>query len=118
MILDFCLFRRPCDSVCFVSDVRNALFKLILFANIPVEYISQYENHRNLLVWLLAFAILFTVRHFEFVSRILSIPSPPVIFNQLRKRGCEIFTEWVGMDSQCGYTAKPVSPSSQFVIPL
>lgn len=53
-------FRRPCDSVCFISDVRNSLFKFILHTNIPVEYISQHENHRNLLVWLLAFAVLST----------------------------------------------------------
>lgn len=65
------LFRRPCDSVHFISDVRNSLFKFILYTNIPVEYISQYENHRNLLVWLLAFAMLFTAPHVEFTVSIL-----------------------------------------------
>lgn len=94
------LFRRPRDSVCFVSDVRNLLFKLILHTNIPVEYISQYESHRNLLVWLLAFSILSTAVHFEFVNQYFSIPSPPIIFNQVGKRGFEIFTECMGMESQ------------------
>lgn len=65
------LFRRPCDSVLFIRDVRNSLFKFILHTNIPVGYISQYENHRNLLVWLLAFAILFTAMHVEFIVSML-----------------------------------------------
>lgn len=65
------VFRRPCDSVLFIRDVRNSLFKFILHTNIPVGYISQYVNHRNLLVWHLAFAILFTTMHVEFIFSIL-----------------------------------------------
>lgn len=37
--------------------------------------------------------------HFELVNWSFSIPSPPVIF-EVVKRGSEIFTEWMGMESQ------------------